>query len=116
MKRWIVAVAVLVAVSLLACAGLWRFQPVSRTTLLENDRVVVRTVILEPGVEYPEHTHDLPHVGVIVRGGTLEFHEGGNVETVEFEPGQAGWRDAGVTHRIVNRSADPVHVVEVELK
>ncbi len=91
-------------------------NPESREVLLENERVVVKQVILEPGVEYPEHHHPRPHVGVIIRGGTLEFHESGNVETVEFQPGQAGWRDAGVTHRIVNRSTAPVHVVEVELK
>lgn len=84
--------------------------------LLENDQVRVRRVILEPGVAYREHTHTLPHVGVIVKGGTLEFHEGGKVETVTFQAGDAGWREAGVTHRIVNRSPDPVHVVEVEIK
>ncbi len=116
MRRWMVLGAVAVAAAVVGCASLWEVQPNLRSIVLEHDRVVVKEVILEPGVEYPEHTHDRPHVGVIVRGGTLEFHEGGAVETVEFEPGDAGWRDANVTHRIVNRSAEPVHVVEVELK
>jgi len=84
--------------------------------LLENESVRVREVIMQPGVENPEHTHEYPHVGVFVEGGTLEFHEGGAVETVTFQKGDAGWREAGVTHRIVNRSKTPVHVVEVELK
>lgn len=84
--------------------------------LLENDSVRVREVIMQPGVENPEHTHTYPHVGVFVEGGTLEFHEGGEIETATFQKGDAGWREAGVTHRIVNRSETPVHVVEVELK
>ena len=90
--------------------------PETRDILLENDRVIVRQVIMQPGVKGPEHTHDLPHVGVIIRGGVLEFHEKGTVEQVDFESGDAGWREAGVTHSIVNRSEHPVHVVEVELK
>ncbi len=106
------------ALGLLGClaASQQTAAPESRDVLLENDRVLVRKVVLEPGIEYPEHTHDRAHVGVIVRGGTLEFHEGGQVERVDFQAGQAGWRDAGVTHRIVNRSQEAVHVVEVELK
>lgn len=88
----------------------------NREVLLENDRVRVREVILEPGIEGPKHTHQLPHVGVIIRGGKLQFHENDQVEVVEFKPGDAGWREAGVTHSIVNLSATPVHVVEVELK
>lgn len=96
----------------------WTFSQTaeSRRVLLENERVRVKEVILEPGIEYPEHTHELPHVGVAVRGGRLEFHEGGQVETLDLADGGAGWREAGVTHRIVNRSPHPVHVVEVELK
>lgn len=119
MKHWLFF-SPLLLLATAACTASFTSQssvdPESRKVLLENDRVVVKQVILEPGVEYPEHRHKRPHVGVIVRGGTLEFHEAGEVETVHFEPGQAGWRDAGVTHRIVNRSDTTVHVVEVELK
>lgn len=86
------------------------------SVLWENERVRVREVILQPGVAYPEHTHDLPHVGVIIKGGTLEFTEQGKKDQVSFKAGDAGWRDAGVTHSITNLSPTPVHVVEVELK
>lgn len=99
------------------CLGLVVSRPAEDPRiLLENDSVRVREVIMQPGVENPEHTHVYPHVGVFVEGGTLEFHEAGEVETVSFEKGDAGWREAGVTHRIINRSSTPVHVVEVELK
>ncbi|MGH9339447.1 MAG: hypothetical protein ACRD1R_07635 [Acidobacteriota bacterium] len=87
-----------------------------RTVLLENGKVRVVQVLLDPGVVYPPHTHDLPHVGVIIKGGTLEFHEGETVEKVTFEDGDTGWREAGVTHSITNTSPHSVHIVEVELK
>ena len=69
-----------------------------RKTLLENDRVRVREVLMEPGVEYAPHTHEYAHVGVIVKGGTLQFTEKGKAESVTFKDGAAGWREAGVTH------------------
>lgn len=102
-----------------ACFLFWGLQASpepGRKVLLENDRVRVRQVILEPSVQEPRHTHELPHVGIIIRGGKLEFHENDQVEIVEFEAGDAGWREAGVTHSIINLSETPVHVVEVELK
>lgn len=87
-----------------------------RKTLLENDRVRVREVWMEPGVEYAPHTHEYAHVGVIVEGGTLQFTEKGKAENVTFKAGNVGWREAGVTHSIRNRGKTTVHVVEVELK
>lgn len=87
-----------------------------RRVLLENEQVRVNEVILEPNTSYPAHTHALPHVGVIIKGGTLEFTEGDQKQSVEFKAGDAGWRAGGVTHSIRNASSTAVHVVEVELK
>ena len=84
--------------------------------LMENPRVRVREVLIEPGVVYPAHTHQYPHVGVIVKGGKLEFTEKGKADAVEFKDGDAGWREAGVTHSVRNLGKATVHVVEVELK
>jgi quercetin dioxygenase-like cupin family protein len=84
--------------------------------LMENARVRVREVLIEPGVAYPAHTHQYPHVGVIVKGGKLEFTEKGKADAVEFKDGDAGWREGGVTHSVRNLSKTTVHVVEVELK
>lgn len=115
MKNWIGLAIIVGAIA----AGFGAFSTGSSGSdgiLFENERVRVRSVILTPGVHHPEHTHELPHVGVIVKPGVLEFHEGGEIEIVEFQAGDAGWREAGVTHSIVNRSDSPVHVVEVELK
>jgi quercetin dioxygenase-like cupin family protein len=115
MKLHIGSIAIVAALSF-GLGALYSHSGESSDILFENDRVRVRRVILEPGVHHPEHTHELPHVGVIVKPGALEFHEGGEIEIVEFQAGDAGWREAGVTHSIVNRSDTPVHVVEVELK
>lgn len=87
-----------------------------RKVLFENERVRVREVLMEPGIDYAPHTHQFPHVGVIVKGGSLEFTEKGKSQTVDFKEGSVGWRDAGVTHNIRNVGKTTVHVVEVELK
>lgn len=84
--------------------------------ILENDRVRVKDVTFPPGVT-GMHTHDLPHVGVVIQGGTLEFrYPDGTSETAKLEPGGAGFREANVTHEPVNPGKTPVRVIEVELK
>jgi quercetin dioxygenase-like cupin family protein len=85
--------------------------------LLENDRVRVRQVAFQPGVRSGPHTHQWAHVGVILDDGSLAFVEKGKKdETVNFQSGDAGWRDANVTHEVFNAGKKPVRVVEVELK
>jgi quercetin dioxygenase-like cupin family protein len=85
--------------------------------LLENDKVRVRQVLFQPGVRPGPHTHPYAHVGVILDEGSLAFVEKGRKdETVNFKSGDAGWRDANVTHEVFNPGKKPVRVVEVELK
>jgi mannose-6-phosphate isomerase-like protein (cupin superfamily) len=84
--------------------------------VLENDRVRVKDVTFPPGVT-GMHTHDLPHVGVVIDGGTLEFrYPDGSRETAKLDRGGVGYRDANVTHEPVNPGKTPVRVIEVELK
>ena len=91
-------------------------RPTNAKVLLENSRVRVRDVIFPPG-ETPMHTHQLPHVGVVIQGGTLVFkYPDGTSETAKLEAGGAGFREANVTHQPVNTGTSPVRVVEVELK
>ena len=86
--------------------------------VLENDRVRVRDVTFPAGVKDTGlHTHDLPHVGVILTPGALVFTEAGKtVETVTFEAGSVGYRAANVTHQVANPGRAPMRVIEVELK
>lgn len=85
---------------------------------LENDRVRVRDVTFPPGVsDTGMHTHEYPHVGVILTRGSLTFTEPGKpTETTRFETGSVGFREAHVTHQVANPGAAPMRVIEVELK
>jgi oxalate decarboxylase/phosphoglucose isomerase-like protein (cupin superfamily) len=86
--------------------------------VLENDRVRVREVTFPPGVrEVGMHTHEYAHVGVILTKGTLVFTDpAGKVDTVPFEVGSVGFREAKATHKAANPGPDPMRVIEVELK
>jgi quercetin dioxygenase-like cupin family protein len=85
--------------------------------LLDNDRVHVRQVVFQPGVRPGPHTHKLAHVGVILDDGSLTFVEKGKKdETQNFKSGDAGFREANVTHEVFNSGKAPLRVVEVELK
>ena len=84
--------------------------------VLDNARVRVRDVTFPPGVT-GMHTHELPHVGIVIRGGTLVFnYPDGKSETMNLEVGGVGFREAHVTHEPVNTGSSPVRVIEVELK
>lgn len=84
--------------------------------VLENARVRVRDVTFPPGVT-GMHTHELPHVGIVIQGGTLVFrYPDGKSETMNLEVGGVGFREAHVTHEPVNPGSSAVRVIEVELK
>jgi mannose-6-phosphate isomerase-like protein (cupin superfamily) len=84
--------------------------------VLDNDRVRVRDVTFPPGVT-GMHTHELPHVGIVIQGGTLVFrYPDGKSETMNLEVGGVGFREAHVTHEPVNPGSSPVRVIEVEVK
>lgn len=106
----------------LLVGGLSYLQSVSAAgseakVLLENDRVRVRQVVFQPGIRPGPHTHSIAHVGVILNEGSLTFVEKGKKdETVNFKSGDAGFREANVTHEVFNSGNKPVRVVEVELK
>jgi len=86
--------------------------------VFENDRVRVKDVTFPSGVaDAGMHTHNLPHVGVILTPGALVFTEPGKAsETVQFSAGSVGYRDANVTHQVANPGKAPMRVIEVELK
>ena len=103
--------------------GLWLHAqaPAQKNTskiVLENARVRVKEAVFYPGDKSPGmHTHELPHVGVIIEGGTLVFKSpDGKSETMNLTAGGVGYRDANVTHEPINTGTKPVKVIEVELK
>lgn len=86
--------------------------------VLENARVRVRDVTFPPGVlDTGMHTHPYAHVGVILTPGSLVFTEPGKpAETVAFEAGSVGYREANVTHQAANPGTTAMRVIEVEIK
>ena len=86
--------------------------------VLENDRVIVKDATFYPSDPAPGmHTHKLPHVGVIIDGGTLVMRSpDGQVETMDLKRGGAGYRPANVTHEPIAKGTSPIRVIEVELK
>ena len=86
--------------------------------VLENDRVIVKDATFYPGDKAPGmHTHKLPHVGVIIDGGTLVMRSpDGKIETMNLERGGAGFREANVTHEPMAQGTSPIRVIEVEPK
>jgi hypothetical protein len=86
--------------------------------VLENDRVVVKDATFYPGDTAPGmHTHKLPHVGVIIDGGTLVMRSpDGKLETLDLKRGSVGYREANVTHEPLAKGTSPIRVIEVELK
>jgi len=86
--------------------------------VLENDRVRVKDATFYPEDKHPGmHTHEFPHVGVVIDGGTLKFNSpDGKTETMVLTKGGAGYREAHVTHEPINTGTSPVRVIEVEIK
>jgi hypothetical protein len=90
----------------------------SAKVVFENARVRVRDVTFPAGGgDQKMHTHEFAHVGVILTPGSLTFTEPGKTtETVKFDAGNVGFREAKVTHSATNPGTTPMRVIEVELK
>lgn len=133
MKKLIAGFAAGLAAGLVAATALFLSRPMAASAVatspqargasastakivLENTRVRVRDVTFPPGVT-GMHTHELPHVGIVIQGGTLVFrYPDGKSETMNLEVGGVGFREAHVTHEPVNPGSSPVRVIEVEVK
>ena len=89
---WVAASAV--STDVLAQAAPAMSGPHKNTSkiVLENDRVRVKDAMFYPDDPHPGmHTHEVPHVGVIIDGGTLKFNSpDGKTETMVLERGGAG--------------------------
>jgi mannose-6-phosphate isomerase-like protein (cupin superfamily) len=86
--------------------------------VLENERVRVKEAIFAPGdTNAKMHTHEFPHVGVVIDGGKLRFnYPDGKTESMDLPRGGVGYREANVTHQAINPGREPGRVIEVEVK
>jgi quercetin dioxygenase-like cupin family protein len=93
-------------------------EPITRPPLLENERVRVYRVTLEPGQSTPMHTNLLPSLGVAITAAKLEVTIEGKdkPEHVTLPAGDVRWRVSALTHSIKNVGKTRFEAVDIELK
>lgn len=87
------------------------------TLVLENDRVRVERLILEPGQSTSLHEHLLSGLGVAVSAATVTIYAPGQKpQTVEFKPGDFRWHDGKVSHNLKNVGKTRFEAVDIDWK
>jgi len=88
--------------------------------LLENDRVRVWSLVLEPGQSTSVHTHQLDEIVICLRSGALRITKpgaGSEGETVHPKFGEVFMpKVKGVTHVLTNSGESRYRQVSIELK
>lgn len=85
--------------------------------VLDNDRVRVERLILEPGQSTNLHTHNLSALSVfLTRATVLMESPGQKPQEIEYKPGDFRWRDAPVTHSIKNIGTTRFEAVGIDWK
>ena len=84
--------------------------------VLENDKVVVRRYLLQPGMSTGMHSHSRDYLRVILQGGTVEITTlQGPTRTEKVETGSVAWRTKS-THDSKNTGGSPVEGLVIEIK
>jgi quercetin dioxygenase-like cupin family protein len=85
--------------------------------VLENDRVRVERLILEPGQSTNVHTHNLSALSVFLTSAKVLIESPGQKpQEIEYKPGDFRWRDAPVTHSIKNIGSTRFEAVRIDWK
>ena len=90
---------------------------IATTALLENERVKVWTLIVDPGETSAWHHHQRDYVTVVVEGGglTVEF-EDGSTEEGSSTVGDWRYHHEHKVHRVHNQTTDRYRNILIELK
>src|SRR5579862_9729854 len=84
---------------------------------LENDQVRVVYATEKPHVKGRMHQHKVNRVMIYLQAGSQEFtYEDGKKSVLNFAAGEVKWSPAGGMHSPELITANPAHLVEVELK
>ena len=87
------------------------------TQILDNERVRVWRLALEPGQTAPAITQSAPGVRVVIDGGELAELEPGKADRHKApRSGEFFWQDAGQTRAVRNVGTTRIELVELELK
>ena len=104
-------------------AGLSLISPVAAqrgaepgAVVLENDKVIVRRYLLQPGMSTGMHSHSHDYLRVILQGGTAEITAlNGRTHTEQVEVGSVAWRTKA-THNTKNIGGSPIEGLVIEIK
>lgn len=87
------------------------------TTVLDNERVHVERLVLEPGQATSIHTHGLSALSVFLTNSKVQVESPGKpAETIEYKPGDFRWRAAPVTHVLKNIGSTRFEAVGIDWK
>lgn len=87
------------------------------STVLDNERVHIERLVLEPGQSTSLHTHGLSALSVFLTDSkVLVESPGAKPQTIEYKPGDFRWRHAPVTHTLKNIGATRFEAVGIDWK
>lgn len=87
------------------------------TIVLDNERVRIERLILEPGQSTNMHTHNLSALSVFLSSAKVLMESPGQKpQTIEYKPGDFRWRAAPVTHSIKNIGSTRFEAVGIDWK
>ena len=87
------------------------------TPVLENDRVRVERVVLEPGQSTGMHEHALSGLGVAVSSGKITIESPGQkAQMIDLKPGEFRWHTGAITHKLTNTGKTRFEAVDIEWK
>ena len=97
------------------------FPDIQPTLVLENDRMIVQRVMIEPGQWTGVHGHPGNQVFVVTRGGIRSERRGGlpHGASTELQAGSVGWLDAlgpDDVHDVGNTGDTTMEIVLVSIK
>ena len=96
--------------------------PGSHRLVLDNDRVRVLEVVIEPGVREPEHTHRAAGVMIVDEPARIRYYQGDAVVFESRAPSGSGsgvrvrWMEPEGPHSVENIDRRRYHAIRIELK
>jgi len=85
--------------------------------IMENDRIRVERLVLEPGESTGMHTHYLMSLGIAVTASKVAYDSPGQPEQVaEFQPGVFNWHGEKRTDSLKNVGTTRFEAIEIEWK
>ena len=87
------------------------------TLVLDNERVHVERLVIEPGKSVSTHTHQRSGLGVVVSAAHIQIDSPGQKpRTAKSEPGAFQWFDGPVTHSMKNIGKTRFEAIHIDWK